>query len=58
MFNIYQESQRGAYWRIGVPIIHLLRKKTQLHVAPGTRIVFSFQTGLTQKGSSTGRDDM
>ena len=25
---IYQESQRGAYWRLGVPIVHSLRDQT------------------------------
>ena len=28
--NMSQESQRGAYWRIGVPIIHSLRDSKQL----------------------------
>ena len=33
---IYQQSQRGAYWRIGVPIIHSLDgSKNHPFVTPG-----------------------
>ena len=38
--HMHQESQRGAYWRLGVPIIHSLRNQTPPLCDPWHMILF------------------